>query len=161
MDAFNDMIRRLTVVFGEPRTEDPKAFIAEYRRAIGGYRADVVAKTTDIVIDTSTFWPRPAEIKQAAFKAAADIDAANGIKPTDWDAVEAERRQGWRLSDLDRVAVDAAAKARVQAMVDRLKRDLAAKRLDEADPVAPDWQRGHRDGFEEMQRTSPSRMHRA
>jgi hypothetical protein len=78
----------------------------------------------------------------------------------DWDSVESERKEGWKFADLAKSATPES-KARVQAMVDEMKRNFAANKIDEKEPVEIDWRRGQRDGFEEMQRTSPNKgLHR-
>lgn len=154
MNAADKFLNRMAVLYGPPETHDQNGFAAEYRAVLKQFSEHLLAPAGDLIRDTHTrkSWPTPGEVRESLNKVA----AARATPRPDWDAIEADRKEGWKFSDLEKVAVDAAAKARVQAMVDRLKRDLAAKRLDEHDPVEPDWKRGQRDGFEEMQRTSPN-----
>lgn len=62
MTPETQLIARLVNVFKEPQCEDPDAYVAEFRKAIKGYTADVLEQAGDEVIKRCTFWPRPAEV---------------------------------------------------------------------------------------------------
>lgn len=158
MNAADDAIERFLAMFGEPKTPNPGRFIEEYRKALRGIDGDVLDRAVDRIMRKTTFWPKPAEVIQEAHQVAAE---KYEHKAEDWDAIEADRKQGWKFSDLAKSAATPESKARVQAMVDEMKRNFAANKIDEKEPVEIDWRRGQRDGFEEMQRTSPNKgLHR-
>ena len=146
------LLNRLSVLYGSPETPDPRAFVREYETLLKKYSPQVIKAAGDYVRDhhTRRSWPTPGEVREALLAVAPPVDR------TDWDAVEAERKQGWEFSDLTKGVKDDASRARVQAMVDEMKRDLAAKKIEAEDPFAVDWERGQRPGFEEMQRNSPN-----
>lgn len=155
MTPAEDAIDRLLAMFGEPRTTSPERFIAEYQKALTGIEAALLELAVDRVMRRSTFWPKPAEIIEEVNRIAAD---KYRHRATDWDAVEADRKAGWQFSDLTKGAPTPEARARAQAMVEEFKRNLDAMRIDDGeDPLEPDWKRGQRDGFLEMQRNSPNR----
>ena len=158
MNAADDAIERFLAMFGEPKTPNPERFIGEYRKALIGIDADVLERAVDRIMRSTTFWPKPAEVIQEAHRVAAE---KYQHRPDDWDAIEADRKAGWKFADLAKSAPTPEQKARVQAMVDEMKRNFAANRIDEKEPIEIDWKRGQRDGFEEMQRTSPNKgLHR-
>lgn len=158
MNAADDAIERFLAMFGEPKTPNPSRFIEEYRKALRGIDGDVLDRAVDRIMRKTTFWPKPAEVIQEAHQVAAE---KYEHKAEDWDAIEADRKQGWKFSDLSKSAATPESKARVQAMVDEMKRNIAANKIDTKEPVEIDWARGQRDGFEEMQRTSPNKgLHR-
>lgn len=68
------LIARLMTVYGEPRTDDPDAFLAEYRKALAGYSAEVLAKAGDEIIKGAVYWPRPAEAIATARRVAAELE---------------------------------------------------------------------------------------
>lgn len=76
MSAALRLIGRLTAVFGEPRSSNRDLFLAEFERAIAGYADDVLDRAGSEVIANSTFWPKPAEIREAARRIAAAMSAA-------------------------------------------------------------------------------------
>lgn len=158
MTPADEAVERFLSMFGEPKTLNPQKFLEEYAKALTGIEADVLEKAVDRIMRTAKFWPKPAEIIEEANAVAAD---KYRYRKPDWDAIEADRKQGWNLSDLSKSAATPESKARVQAMVDEMKRIFAANKLDEKEPVEIDWKRGQRDDFEEMQRTSPNKgLHR-
>jgi hypothetical protein len=159
MNAADNAIERFIAMFGEPRTPNPEKFIEEYQKALRGIDAEVLDKAVDRIMRTVTFWPKPAEVIQEAHRVAAE---KYEHRPADWDAIDKDRKEGWKFDDLTRSAVTPESKARVQAMVEEMKRNLAERVVDgKPDPFAPDWERGQREGFEEMQRTSPNKgLHR-
>lgn len=56
------LISRLLNIFGEPKCDDPAAYIDEFEQAISGYAEDVLIQAGTEVIKRCTFWPRPAEV---------------------------------------------------------------------------------------------------
>lgn len=156
MTPAEDAIDRMLAMFGEPKTTSPERFIAEYQKALTGIEASLLELAVDRVMKRSTFWPKPAEILEEVNRIAAD---KYRHRATDWDAVEADRKAGWKFSDLLKTPRSAEARAEAQALVDEFKRSLEANRFDgsDDDPLEPDWKRGQRDGFLEMQRNSPNK----
>lgn len=156
MTPAEDAIDRMLAMFGEPKTTSPERFIAEYQKALAGVEASLLELAVDRVMKRSTFWPKPAEILEEVNRIAAD---KYRHRATDWDAVEADRKAGWQFSDLTKGAPTPEARARAQAMVEEFKRNIEAMRMDDCDdPLEPDWERGQRDGFLEMQRNSPNKL---
>lgn len=143
MSAAQDVIRRFMAVFGEPKTPDPDAFITEYEKALTGYEKRFLDAAADRLIKRSTFWPKPAEVLAEANAISSEFYGRNG---TDWDAVERDRREGWKLADLGKAKIDDEAKARVREMVAEMKRNIKAITSNPDDEV--DWESGSRDSFE-------------
>ena len=153
MSPAEEIIERLLAVFGEPNTANTERFIEEYRRALTGIAGEVLSKACDRVIRDSTFWPKPAEIIQEASHVAAQMYSA---RPTDWDSVEAERRKGWSLADLNQYRT-AESIAYRNELVAQMKRNISAMKVEDDEVDDIDWKRGQRDGFLEMQRNSPNK----
>lgn len=67
----NPLVKRLAIVFGEPKTEDPVGFLAEYANAFKGTPKDVLDAAADVIIKHRKYraWPTVAECLDA-------IDAA-------------------------------------------------------------------------------------
>ena len=152
-------LNRMGILYGPPETPDAKAFIREYEAMLARYSAEIIRSAGDHIRDhhTRRSWPTPGEVREAL------MAVAPAPERVDWDSVEADRKEGWKFADLAKSAVTPESKARVQAMVDEMKRNLAAKAIDDKpDTFEPDWERGQRDGFTEMQRTSPNKgLHRS
>lgn len=149
-------LNRMGILYGPPETPDPKAFIREYEAMLSRYSPEIIRAAGDRIRDSHTrrSWPTPGEVREAL------LEVAPAPERVDWDSVEGERKEGWKFADLAKSATPES-KARVQAMVDEMKRNFAANKIDTKEPVEIDWARGQRDGFEEMQRTSPNRgLHR-
>ena len=53
------IIDRFLTLYGEPNTDDLEAFFAEYRKALGGVRRDILARLSDRVVWNHKFptWP--------------------------------------------------------------------------------------------------------
>ena len=73
MSAVELMISRFLAVWGEPPSLHRGMYLAEIRRSLSIYPDDVLIKTGDIAIDTRVAWPRPAELRGIALKAAAIV----------------------------------------------------------------------------------------
>jgi len=56
------LISRLLNVYGEPKCDDPGAYIEEFELAITGYAGDVLDQAGNEIVKRCTFWPRPAEV---------------------------------------------------------------------------------------------------
>lgn len=67
-------IRRLLAVYGTPKTDEPDILFEEFRKALTGFRADILAKGVDAVIKDRAFsnWPTVGEVVQAC----RDVSAA-------------------------------------------------------------------------------------
>lgn len=150
-------LNRMGVLYGPPETADAKAFIREYETMLARYSVEIIRLAGDYIRDNHTrrSWPTPGEVREAMMEVAPEPERV------DWDSVGFDRKEGWKFSDLAKSAATPESKARVQAMVDEMKRNFAANKIDEKEPVDIDWKRGQRDGFLEMQRTSPNQgLHR-
>lgn len=149
MTHIDEFLRRLTVLYGPPETPDVGAFLDEYRKILGAYAPDIIAKGGDYIRDSHTrrAWPTIAEMR-AAFREVAPREVV------DWDKIEEERRQGWKFSDLAK-SVTPEMKARVQKMADDFRRNVAENTLP-PDPAGPNWRRGQKDGFFEKRADSPN-----
>jgi hypothetical protein len=73
MEPIDNFIARLGILFGEPKTENPKAFLNEYRAALDGYSERILILAGDRVRNTLRFWPRPAEIREIADAVAVEL----------------------------------------------------------------------------------------
>lgn len=157
MNAADQFLNRLSILYGPPETHDEDGFLREYRAVLAQFSTQFLEPACDLIRDTHTrkSWPTPGEVREALNK----IAARGTVRPVDWDAVEADRKAGWKFEDLARAKVDDAVKERMNALVAELKRKFAEGRVDERDPLAPDWVRGQRDGFHEMQRNSRTGLH--
>ncbi len=154
MSPAEETIERLLALFGEPKTSNPERFLEEYRKALTGIDPRVLEQATDRIMKKSTFWPKPAEIIAEAHTIAAMLYSH---QPTDWDALDKDRRAGWSMSDLKKHRSEET-RAIVQAMVDEMKANIAAMDADPNDGV--EWRSGQQPEFEEMQDRSPNGTHR-
>lgn len=103
-------IARLSAVFGEPRTENPELFVAEFSRAIARTDSQLLDRAIDDVIANCTFWPKPAEVLAMVAKEAAAREAA-------------EKRMAYTPApDLPPPSPESA--ARVRALVEQAKASL-------------------------------------
>ncbi len=66
-DVMDKVLRRLIVVYGEPKDVEPKELFAEFFKALGSYRGDILSKATDLVIRERAFpgWPTVGEVVKA------------------------------------------------------------------------------------------------
>jgi len=138
--TIDDIIARLMTMFGEPKTPDPDLFLTEYAKAIKGWDVDVMSKAADEAIRECLYWPKPAELIKRAERIAADMYRP---KPAD-------DRYAWKPEPSEEE------KARVQALVDAVKRAITATGLP-ADKISDvNWKAGQKAEFERMQRESPN-----
>lgn len=61
------MLRRFGVLYGEPRTSDMEAFVAEYEKALKGTATDLLEAATDKIVKSQErrSWPTPGECCKA------------------------------------------------------------------------------------------------
>lgn len=133
------IVSRLLTMFGEPKTDDPIAYMNEFERAVAGYSAEVLERAGNETIKRSKFWPRPSEIVERADRIAAEIAAEQRRRnppPVEPELPPPTPEQVARAK-----AIVAAAKAAMTAEQDK-PRQLP---------------RVNREAFEAMQRTSPNR----
>lgn len=133
------LISRLLNIFGEPKCEDPAAYIDEFEQAISGYAEDVLAQAGTEVIKRCTFWPRPAEVIGIIEEICRRRDAAKPDPPRPKDLPQPTPEQVARSRQILAAAVAA-------------MRAGAPKAIQPV-PVPP----MQRPQFEAMQRASPNR----
>lgn len=155
MDAIDEFMNRMGVLFGPPDTYDLKAFAAEYRAVLAFASLKDIARAGDELRDThqSRVWPTPAQVLAALKRVLATA-------PTDFDEIERERSMGWRFSDLQKSAKSDADRAAVQKLVDDWLQSIRDRDIARMDDSGVDFRRGQRDQFEDMQRNSPNTVHR-
>jgi len=146
MSSVDTVMLRMIAMFGEPKTEFPDVFLADYCKALEGWNPEVLDKATDRVQQTCVFWPKPAEFLEQARAVASEIERAKPRRPAEHEDIRIIKRSP------DEIAM-------AQELVDNFARFVADNTV--SAPVAKtDWKRGQRDGFEAMQRNSPNRgMH--
>lgn len=137
------LIRRLVAVFGEPKTDDPELYLAEFERALTGWSAEILQLAGDKVINESVFWPKPAEVIGVARVVAGDLARKNS-KPEHLPIYknQASEEEKARVKELVRLAL------------------VGIRRHDSDEPVIRDETAPNRDEFEAMQLNSPNRFHR-
>ena len=74
MTATDRLLTRFLAVWGDPPSRDPKLYMGEIQRTMKFYPDDVISKSADIAIDTRVAWPRPAELRAIALRAAVLLD---------------------------------------------------------------------------------------
>lgn len=147
MEPIDHLILRLDTIWGSPKTDNPDLFLAEYRRALKGYAAAVLQETGNRIIDTATFWPRPAELREIADAVAVALYEPQRRAARERIAREETEREAKRV----RISPE-----RATAMLDDLKRVIAEKSVERllSEPYRPNTSRP---AFEKMQRESPNR----
>ena len=155
MNDVDTFLNRMAVLYGSPDTPDMKSFVSEYRKMLERYDGELLQKAGDIIRDTHQrkSWPTPGEIRIALINAA---DAREDAK--DWDAIEEERKAGWRFSDLKKAKFfdDPEWQKEHETLMANFRAFMSKVEDDEAkrNGTETDWKRGQRDSFDEMQRTS-------
>lgn len=156
-------IDRMMSVYGPPRTIDMDAFFAEWSRTLKGASAEVLAKAADRIVDELTFWPRPAEAREAIRKAAIEVQGRRSayVPPEHrpFDEPDPVKILGTRRPDYVPPTPEEAeaSRSRVAAMAAEF---IASQRQDRVKPFV-DWASGQRPAFEFMQATSPNGFHLA
>lgn len=66
-DVMDKVVRRLIVVYGEPKDVEPRELFAEFFKALESYRSDILGKATDRVIRERAYptWPTVGEMVKA------------------------------------------------------------------------------------------------
>jgi hypothetical protein len=65
--ASNILVKRLAIIFGEPKTEDPEGFLFEYANAFKGIPTHILDSAADVIIKQRKYrsWPTVAECLEA------------------------------------------------------------------------------------------------
>lgn len=71
------LVKRLTIVFGLPDSEDPQGYMAEISRLIRGYAEPEQQKAADYLIRDNKWWPKPSEIAVACADARETLNVNN------------------------------------------------------------------------------------
>lgn len=115
-DVQDLVLARFLTLYGEPKTDNLESFIGEYERALAGMSKEVLKGAADRVIRAQEFrsWPTPGECVKACHAEAERIATQNSrFSPANIEREDAK----WP-------APTAEQKARVQALVDDLKRGI-------------------------------------
>ena len=83
-DVMDKVIRRLIVVYGEPKDVEPKELFAEFFKALGTYRSDILSKAADRVIAERAFpgWPTVGEVVKACREVSEEMADRNFSQPS-------------------------------------------------------------------------------
>jgi hypothetical protein len=147
----NTFTRRLTVIYGEPDSIDPKAYLDEIEHLTAGYGNNVLNEAADAIIGGHRFksWPTPAQCLNACQMAAERLAAKQPEKrlyrfPSKMGPYDPETVATWELATAWRNSLpDSHPLVKQSAGV----RQWAAKIC--------------RDAFAQMQRNSPNQgLHR-
>lgn len=86
-DVVGLMLRRFTVLYGEPKTPNREAYIAEYVAALKGYSEAALTEAATAVIQARTIpvWPSVGECVKAARAAADSIESRKPRRRDDAD----------------------------------------------------------------------------
>ena len=133
------LISRFMTIFGEPRTDDPKTFIAEFSKALEGYEPTALQLAGDYIVKRHKFWPRPAEV----------VEAVEGVLR------ERSAKKPYQPPPDDLPPPTPEAKARTRALLQHALQTIEANRTGEEPPPAPVFP--DRAAFQSMQRYSQNR----
>lgn len=108
------LVKRLLVLFGEPKTDDPEAFIAEYRNAVQDVDPNVLKLAGDLIVRERKYrsWPTVADMLDVVDRAALKVKSAKGdaqvleeIKDFDrwWTDIKGQMRNAQNLDDIRNV----------------------------------------------------------
>lgn len=98
--VFDHLLSRLSAVYGEPKSDNPDLFAAEYARVLSQYEPEELSRAADFIIESHKYagWPKINDCVNACEDARRKIGFAKsgqlpkaGIPGT-----------GWRLSDSSR-----------------------------------------------------------
>lgn len=146
MSLVSDVVlKRFTVLYGEPKTSDFEAFIAEYETALKGYHEPILRQAVDRVVQANEYrsWPMPGEI----CKACHDIGLGR---------LKAERRTV-RAPEPDYPAPSPDSAARVRALAQKFAAEHSLAEASQIKRWRPDVSR---DAMEDLQRNSKNAVHR-
>ena len=149
-DHITEAFDRLEAVYGSPKTENPVAFMAEFRAALDGYspRSLQLAVTAWIRKDTP-FWPRPGELAAECRRVLANPLHRPPVPigpPRDDPRPERSKEDYQRVDQLAKQAIEALSTVKP-----------TTSNIPE---VKVDWEKGQRPQFEAMRAASPNRFHR-
>lgn len=132
------LVSRMLTIYGEPKTDDPVAYMNEVERAVSCYSAEILERAATQAFRRFKFWPRPAEICEVAEAIAAQITAEEerrNPKPRDPDLPPPSPEEVARSRQVLAAAVAAMSRPDKRGALPRVTRDA----------------------FEAMQRNSPNR----
>lgn len=74
--AIDLMLERFHTLYGPPQTDNPEAFVEEYRNALANYHDDIVKAATDKIIleQDKPWWPTPGRCRQVAREVAPKVN---------------------------------------------------------------------------------------
>lgn len=121
----NLLIRRLAVLFGEPKTDDPETFSAEYANALRGVDKDVLKTAGDLIVRERKWrsWPTVADILDVVDRAKAMHNAKARVGMT---LTEIPNFDAW-WSDLISDVRQASSEAEIQRAIDVMEPYWRAK----------------------------------
>lgn len=114
------VLARFSALYGAPQAENAEAFVGEYHRALKGYTSDALTFAADRVISRNTYraWPTVGECVEAANACPSPRSQAH-FEPTPDKVVTNLTPE--QLAEME------ARNARVQALVDGFKRQVAVE----------------------------------
>lgn len=147
-EAVERLIMRLFGSFGEPRTPMPAELISELRRIASRYSPEVIEMAGTALVESSTFWPRPSELRTALDKAAFDLGEPERAR-------EAERRAREQAAAEAEAKRRAVAPERMAQLMAEFRSKMAAV-VQQETPRAKRWDRVDREAFRDVQAASPN-----
>lgn len=139
------VIKRFWTLYGEPKTQDPDGFLAEYETALRGFTEPILRQAVDRVVKANEYrsWPMPGEV----CKACADIGVEVGAKA----------KREYREPQIPMPpAPSPEAVARVKALAAEFARKHRMNELSDRKPL-PDVSR---EAMDALQSASLNRFHR-
>lgn len=105
----NPLLQRLVVVFGPPQSEDPPAYLGEIEKLISKYTPTELDKAADLLVRSSKWFPKPAEIAVACADAREILTPSQPFDPAkkknlDWTKEALDRADRLIQSELGRKA---------------------------------------------------------
>ncbi len=139
--AIEALIERLLNIFGPPKVENPDAYLDEIRSAMNGCGHDAITKVGDMARDECKWFPKPAELREFAARAAAGMRKPVYSRDERRDLPPPTPEQAARAA-----ALVAEMKRNIAANIVNLSGSATAERKPLMDTSAP--------AFERMQRGS-------
>jgi hypothetical protein len=120
--ASNILVKRLAIIFGEPKTEDPEGFLAEYASATKGTEKDILNAAADVIIKQRKFrnWPTVAECLDAIESAKKQVVSKGKMLET------IENFDKWFEDKIERMRA-AKTRPQMQAIMDEVRPYDAAR----------------------------------
>lgn len=104
LDQFDDcIVARFSRLFGDPATDNFEAFVADYRKALGGTSPTILQEASDLIVKRHKYrnWPTIGEcveaIHEIAEKHAARREAAKPAEPPPRQPTAQERARVAKL----------------------------------------------------------------